>query len=439
MGAFYNFLSYCQRGSLKKWHLVIQLFNCTTLRGQGMQLEIISTGDEVITGFINDTNASWLSQELLALGIQPVRRHTVGDRLEDIRDLIKERSLVCDLILVNGGLGPTSDDNTTQAAAMAANVKQVLNEEWLRRIEQWHIKRGRTMPQTNVKQAMLPEHAQIIDNKRGTACGFMLQINKAMCIFTPGVPSEFYQMYNDDILPYIKENFAENANTEVKRFFLFGVSESRLGALIEKHDIPESTVIGYRADYPLLELKIISNNATLDEKVFTLNTIKQIVKPYLIMKDTFNLDSEIARLLEGKVLNVFDSCTRGQVGHDLAMTVNMKRATVINPLDEHGTIVKESAQSFEHELRSLLPDTNHVCLSVLLLAINDADIEFAVIYTDEKRAEHKMHARLSLTLKEKKIATISLIARTFLYKHLRHKDMIEPDSMELLDTPIFAH
>lgn len=93
-----------------------------------MNIEIISTGDEVITGEITDTNVSYLCSLLLDLGFQAKYRHTVGDKLSDIVSLLSERSHFADLIFVNGGLGPTTDDNSTQAAAIAANVPQVLNE-----------------------------------------------------------------------------------------------------------------------------------------------------------------------------------------------------------------------------------------------------------------------------------------------------------------------
>ena len=209
-----------------------------------MQVEIISTGDEVITGFITDTNVAWLCQELLSLGIQPRLRHTVGDNLEDIVSLLKERSEHCDVLLVNGGMGPTSDDNTTEAAALAAGVPQVLNQTWLTRLEAWHKERGRTMPQTNVKQAMLPEGAQMLDNPRGTACGFMLKINRATCFFTPGVPSEFRPMYLNEIRPRLVKDFLDGVHTQVKRLFLFGISESLLGQKIEALQLPASIVVG---------------------------------------------------------------------------------------------------------------------------------------------------------------------------------------------------
>ena len=109
-----------------------------------MKAEIISTGDEVITGMIDDTNTSWLSQQLLSLGIQ-VRIFTVGDDLNDLIDVLSIRSKYCDLIIFNGGLGPTTDDNTTTAVCKVLNTSPVLLDFWLERIKEWHRAKGRKL------------------------------------------------------------------------------------------------------------------------------------------------------------------------------------------------------------------------------------------------------------------------------------------------------
>ena len=96
-----------------------------------MIIEIITTGDEVLTGFTVDTNASWLSMQLLEKGWQVRRRQTVGDRMDDLTDVLQERSLIADVIIFNGGLGPTSDDKTTDAVAQVTGVPLELNSDWL--------------------------------------------------------------------------------------------------------------------------------------------------------------------------------------------------------------------------------------------------------------------------------------------------------------------
>ncbi|MBI0157252.1 molybdopterin-binding protein [Gilliamella sp. M0364] len=121
-----------------------------------IKIEMISTGDEVLYGQIIDTNAAWLSDFLFQEGITITSRHTIGDNLSTLIETLKERSLQNDILIVNGGLGPTSDDLSAQAAALANNESLVLHEQWLKSLERYFLNRGRTMPASNIKQAMLP-------------------------------------------------------------------------------------------------------------------------------------------------------------------------------------------------------------------------------------------------------------------------------------------
>lgn len=137
-----------------------------------MKLEMICTGEEVLSGQIIDTNAAWVANTLMELGIETHHRITVGDRLEDLRDAFIERSHHADVIIVNGGLGPTSDDMSAEAMALAKGESLIENEEWRDRLISWFSKNNRQMAKSNLKQALLPESAVMVDNPVGTACGF---------------------------------------------------------------------------------------------------------------------------------------------------------------------------------------------------------------------------------------------------------------------------
>ena len=382
-----------------------------------MEVEIISTGDEVLTGFITDTNVSWICQELLSIGIQARLRHTVGDKLSDIEDLLKERSKYCDLLLVNGGLGPTSDDNTTEAAANAANVKQVLNEEWLKRLKEWHKSRNRVMPETNIKQAMLPEGATMIDNQNGTACGFRLKINRAQCIFTPGVPSEFKSMYLNEIKPYLLKEFVKHQVTQVKRLFLFGISESLLGQLVEKEHFAKSIVIGYRAAYPLLELKIIETDATKEEQQEALNTLRRITEKYLICEDDFDLPKRIDQALHNEPCVIFDNVTSGLFSLELSANVNIL-SSYISILDLSDALKKELLQNQSRYFISL----EKACDDFVIITFKDL----------KENIEHKIKYQLNITIKNKKKAAISLVAQSYLYHLLSHQDPLFPDNCQVV-------
>ena len=155
-----------------------------------MRIEIICTGDEVLTGKIVNTNFSYMSQKLEDVGLAVQWETTVGDQRDDLLQAFLLAGQRADAVIVNGGLGPTVDDLSQEIAAKAAGVELVLNEEWLARMEEMFRRRSRVMPSNNRKQAMLPASAEMIDNPVGTACGFALDIGKARFFFTPGVPRE---------------------------------------------------------------------------------------------------------------------------------------------------------------------------------------------------------------------------------------------------------
>lgn len=143
-----------------------------------IRVEMLATGDEVLHGQIVDSNSAWLAELLLQHGLPMTRRQTVGDSLDELVGVLKERSEVADVLIVNGGLGPTSDDLSALAAAKAAGVPLVLNEYWLTQMAAFFAGRGRKMAASNRKQAELPDGAEMLDNPIGTACGFAIELNR---------------------------------------------------------------------------------------------------------------------------------------------------------------------------------------------------------------------------------------------------------------------
>ena len=144
-----------------------------------MRIEIICTGDEVLTGKIVNTNFSYMSQKLEDVGLAVQWETTVGDNREELLRAFQLAGQRADAVIVNGGLGPTVDDLSQEIAAQAAGVELVLHEGWLARMEEMFQRRSRVMPPNNRKQAMLPATAEMIDNPVGTACGFAIDIGKA--------------------------------------------------------------------------------------------------------------------------------------------------------------------------------------------------------------------------------------------------------------------
>lgn len=257
-----------------------------------MRIEIISTGDEVITGSIDDTNASFLSRELIDVGLQVTRRHTVGDNLEELMQLFNDVSNQPSIAIVTGGLGPTPDDLTTEAIARVAKVPLKLNEQWLERMHQWFESRGRTMAKANIKQAMLPQDSLFIDNPIGTACGFIVKIKQSLFIFAPGVPRELKVMWETSIKDLVL-SFTKNSiiQTKINRFFIMGIGESDLSEKLSTITYPSNIVIGDRAVYPYIELKVIGHNANDEEMDKVSKDIEKLLGRYIICQGAMDLKS----------------------------------------------------------------------------------------------------------------------------------------------------
>nr|WP_318459475.1 CinA family nicotinamide mononucleotide deamidase-related protein [Photobacterium leiognathi] len=223
-----------------------------------IEITMISTGEEVLLGDITDTNAAWLSRYLFEQGLTMTRRVTVGDHCERLAKEIESCSLNSDIVIVNGGLGPTSDDLTAVAAAMAANVGLEQSDHWVAEMKAKYEKLNREMPAANLKQAMLPEGAELIDNPVGTACGFAIKLNRSWIFFTPGVPSEFKIMVKDQILPRLQAKYPANQSLHCFRLFTYGLSESSISDAFQHLTLLQGYEIGYRSSLPFIEVKLFA-------------------------------------------------------------------------------------------------------------------------------------------------------------------------------------
>src|SRR5499426_2887478 len=233
-----------------------------------MRLEIICTGDEVLTGKIVNTNFSYMTQKLEDVGLAVQWETTVGDDRESLLLAFRLAGERADAVIVNGGLGPTVDDLSQEIAAQAAGVELALNQDWLTRMEDFFKRRSRVMPPNNVKQAMLPTTAEVLDNPIGTACGFALDIGRARFFFTPGVPRELRRMLEEQIVPRLLGRAGLPGAIFLKRFHSYGLGESHVDSLLEGVEalVPDGSVkLGFRAHYPQLETKLTARGRDMDD------------------------------------------------------------------------------------------------------------------------------------------------------------------------------
>ncbi len=197
-----------------------------------MRVEILCTGDEILTGKTVNTNYSHIARRLVDVGLGVHWGTTVGDDRESLLQAFRQAGERADAVIVNGGLGPTVDDLSQEVAAQAAGVELELSDYWLKRMEESYARRGRAMPPNNRKQALLPANAEFIDNPIGTACGFAVTIGKARFFFTPGVPREMRRMLDEQVLPRLLALGGIKGVSRLKRFHTFGIGESRADQML---------------------------------------------------------------------------------------------------------------------------------------------------------------------------------------------------------------
>ncbi|MGZ8159487.1 MAG: competence/damage-inducible protein A [Methylobacter sp.] len=219
-------------------------------------LEIFSQGEEVVTGQTVDTNAAWLSEQVVTMGFTVTRHTAVGDKLDDLIALLREISGRADCCICTGGLGPTSDDLTAEAVAKAFGLPLEFDAVAFEQIKRFFALRNRDMPESNHKQAMLPKGAERIDNAWGTAPGFSLQAGRCWFAFVPGVPMEMRHLFLESILPTLASRFLLRPGKLVAIRTL-GIGESAIQQRINAIDIPAQVQLGFRAGPDDVQTKLL--------------------------------------------------------------------------------------------------------------------------------------------------------------------------------------
>jgi nicotinamide-nucleotide amidase len=299
-----------------------------------MRIEIICTGDEVLTGKIINTNFSYISQKLEDVGLSVRWGTTVGDDRETLLAAFVQAGERADAVIVNGGLGPTIDDLSQEIAARAAGVGLILNEEWLATMEGFFHRRGRTMSLNNRKQAMLPEGSEVLDNPVGTACGFAMDIGQARFFFTPGVPRELHRMLEEQIIPRLLAKSGAPGTIHLKRFHCYGLGESHVDALLDGVEAlaPDgSAKLGFRAHYPQIETKVTvrgGDDSDIERKLAPITAeIRKRLGNFILAEDEDTLEGVILKRLDadGGSLAIVETYTGGQIAARVAPLAGAER------------------------------------------------------------------------------------------------------------------
>ena len=315
----------------------------------------------------------------------PFKKVVVGDDFEllvaTMRTLIKES----DVMIVNGGLGPTRDDLTAQALAQAINQPIERHPQALAWLEQWASSRGFVVTESNLKQADLPAACNIIDNPVGSAVGFSSVSDDCLVLCTPGVPNELKLMIKEQLVPLIKEQAGISESSDISRLRLFGISESGLQDIIDERfpNWPANVELGFRVQMPVIELKV----RTIGEANRHLNShwsdnLRSLFADYIIGDNDTRLSQALNQALSdsGKKLVTAESCTGGAIA--AAITSEAGASSVfVGGFTTYSNTMKQSVLGVSHatiEQQGAVSEAVVIEMLQGALGNSDADIALAI-------------------------------------------------------------
>jgi len=289
-----------------------------------MQGEIITTGNELLTGRVGDANARYAARRLHEAGLMVQRITILGDQMSRFCDLLTEALARSQFIIITGGLGPTEDDITVDAAAQALNLRLFCDDALLARIRRCLGERRIPWDERYARLAMFPEGAQILD-PGGMACGFALKHGGARLFFLPGVPKEMRLLFDGLVLPALVESAGGGERLAQRTLRFFGISEARLQQVVSL--LPDfqsgGVTVGFYPNFPETHLTLtmrgrdrLALEQTLDRLT---SALAREVGDVLLGSDLVSLEGLVGRYLQksGLTLAVAESCTGGLIGHRL--------------------------------------------------------------------------------------------------------------------------
>ena len=282
-----------------------------------LKVQLLLTGNEIMSGDTVDSNSAMIAQRLGEIAVGVHRKVTVGDDVELLKTELTAMAADADLVIVNGGLGPTIDDLTAEILAAVAGVSLVEHPAAVTHLEEWCAARNLTLNAANRKQALLPEGATIVDNPIGSAVGFELEVTGCRIVCTPGVPSELRAML-DDIVGDLAARLERPVERNILRLQTFGLGESTAQQIISDgvDDWPDSVELGFRAGAPQMEIKLTIDSASaLPAQQACREHLERLFGDHIIGEgDTQMAERVLALLAErGATLTTAESCTGGLI------------------------------------------------------------------------------------------------------------------------------
>lgn len=284
--------------------------------------ELLTIGDEILYGQIVDTNSQWMSVELDKVGIKVIRKTSIGDQESEILTAFAEAEKRADVILITGGLGPTSDDITKPCLAKYFNCELKIHEEALAEVTEFFVSRGRELTETNRQQAALPGCCTKITNPIGTAPGMWFEKNGKVFMSMPGVPHEMKRMMKERVIPKLLQTYKMPAIVH-KIIRTVGVGESFLADKISlwEQSLPKHIRLAYLPSLGEVKLRLTGFGDSVEKLEPEINSLIEKLKPlageYIYAYGDETLEVAIGKMLRAKklTLSIAESCTGGYVSH----------------------------------------------------------------------------------------------------------------------------
>jgi len=311
--------------------------------------EIITIGDEILIGQTVDTNSAWMGRELNKEGVAVNRITSVQDKETEIINALDSSLSVADIVLITGGLGPTSDDITKQTLCKYFNTSLVFSEEVFNEVDGRMKRRGFPMNEKNRGQAFVPESCTVLMNKAGTAPGMLFRLNNKIIVSMPGVPSEMIFLMSEYVLPLILKEFSGGAIVH-RNFMTYGIGEAVLAERLEnfEKELPAEVKLAYLPAFGLVKLRLTARGSSKN----TLNQIveKEAKKLFEIIPDAIyaegevSLEEAIGNILKesNKTMCTAESCTGGAI------------ASMITAIPGASEWYKGSVIAYSNEIKSAL-------------------------------------------------------------------------------------
>jgi len=281
-----------------------------------MKIAILTIGDELLNGDLADTNTAAIARRLFTESLPVQEAATTGDREADIAAALQRLAASYDAVVVTGGLGPTEDDRTAKAAAIACKRPLVLNDRALQQIRERFRSMQRRMHPANEKQAMLPGRSTVIANRNGTAPGFHLRHHAAELFFLPGVPREMLAMLDEYVVPLLLERFPDPPLLCQQTITVLGLPEPEVEARIISASLPAGVELAFNVELPAVRVKLRTRGKDASKLLDRAEVIvrRALGEHIVCLGDETLVEATVRHLKSaGFSLSLAESCTGGLV------------------------------------------------------------------------------------------------------------------------------